>query len=63
MHGTYDGTTPRYDLNYDGVVDIYDLLIIGFHISEITILPYNYDVNADGIVDIFDLTQVSNSII
>ena len=53
-----------YDINNDGIVNIYDLFRVSKHFGENTTIPYPaYDVNADGKVDISDLILVANNII
>jgi len=51
---------PRWDVNEDGVVNIWDLTKIAAHYGEITEEPYpRWDVNEDGVVNIWDLTKVA----
>lgn len=48
------------DINQDGVVDIYDLVIIAIDFGKI-VPPCNpvADVNGDGAIDIFDIALVA----
>jgi len=57
---TVNNTIPRWDVNEDGVVDIFDLVEVGQHFNEsFASPPYpRYDVNQDGVVDIGDVTLV-----
>jgi len=57
---TVHNTIPRWDVNEDSVVDIFDLVEVGQHFNEsFASLPYpRYDVNQDGVVDIGDVTLV-----
>ncbi|KPQ40895.1 MAG: Dockerin type I repeat protein, partial [Candidatus Methanoperedens nitroreducens] len=53
-----------YDINNDGIVNIYDLFRVSKHFGENTTIPYPaYDVNEDGKVDISDLILVGSNII
>ncbi|MBI1922757.1 T9SS type A sorting domain-containing protein [Candidatus Poribacteria bacterium] len=51
-----------YDINGDGVVDVFDLSIVAKYFGQkITIdLGFNPDVNNDGVVDILDFTTVGS---
>lgn len=52
-----------YDVNNDGIVNIYDLSIVSQHFDENTTVPYPaYDVNADGKVNFSDLILVGMNI-
>jgi len=51
---------PRWDVNEDGIVNIWDLTKVAAHYGEETEPPYpRWDVNEDGIVNIWDLTKVA----
>ena len=51
---------PRWDINGDRVVDIFDLVLCSQHFGETYEADSpQWDVNADGQVDIFDLVLVS----
>lgn len=52
---------PAWDVNQDGVVDILDLVIVGYRFGGTITTPTipNPDVNGDGKVDIADLTLVA----
>ncbi len=50
---------PRYDVIESGIVDIYDLTLVGQHYNEVISYPYpRYDVNMNGLVNIEDITIV-----
>ena len=54
---TVNNVYPRYDVDENGVVDIWDLAIIGQYFHETVNAPYpRYDVTNDGVVDILDIT-------
>jgi Ca2+-binding EF-hand superfamily protein len=49
----------KYDVNKDGVVNIYDLIIIGNNPDQSVPLPYpDYDVDENGKVDLNDFSEV-----
>jgi len=51
---------PCWDVNKDGRVDIFDLVLVGQHFGEDVTIPLdpNPDANDDGKVDVFDLVLV-----
>ena len=51
-------TSPRWDANKDGVVDILDLVLVGRYFSEQPPSNENADVNLDGKVDALDIDLV-----
>ncbi|MCG2735974.1 MAG: hypothetical protein L6282_06220 [Candidatus Methanoperedenaceae archaeon] len=51
--------TSNYDVNNDGVVDIYDLILVGNNPDQSIPLPYpDYDVDGNGKVDLNDYLDV-----
>ena len=51
---------PRWDVDADGDVDIWDLMKVAAHYGETIEAPYpRWDVDADGDVDIWDLMKVA----
>ena len=56
---SFEVTIPSpYDLNKDGKVNIFDLVLVGNHFGE---SGPEGDINGDGIVNIFDLVIVGNN--
>jgi len=57
-----DALPESGDLNYDGIVNILDIILI---INMILDSSYNHsaDINHDGIVDILDIVQIVNYIL
>ena len=51
-------TPYREDLNFDGVVNILDLLIVANALGD----PRGPDLNSDGVVNILDLVVVANAL-
>ena len=51
-------STPAWDVNKDGVVNILDLTLVASHFGETG--DINADVNGDGVVNILDLTLVAS---
>lgn len=52
-------TCPDWDLNCDGIIDIFDVAIIGMHWDETGIAGWiPEDLNPDGVIDIFDVAVV-----
>jgi hypothetical protein len=53
-------TTTPWDLNWDGVVDILDVVMVATHFGERIVQPMmqNPDVDGNGVVDILDLVKV-----
>jgi hypothetical protein len=53
-----------WDINEDGIVDIFDITLIAQHYGEIyTKKPYpRWDVNQDGVINITDLDLVGSYI-
>ena len=51
---------PPWDVNQDGRVDVFDLVIVGQYFGQTITTPpeHNPDVNRDGKVDVFDLVLV-----
>ena len=60
------GTPPqhsRYDVNQDGLINIYDLVLVASEMSNYLATPnqqHRADVNSDGDIDILDLILVAN---
>ena len=57
-----DSSAQNADVNGDGVVNIFDLVLVGSHFGERVDAAEmsNIDVNSDGIVDVRDLVIVAN---
>jgi hypothetical protein len=52
----YINVYPRYDVNEDHIVNMFDFVLIGQHFSEVVAAPYpRYDVSMDGVVNIIDI--------
>jgi hypothetical protein len=49
---------PRWDTNQDGVVNVFDLVLIGQHFGESPPTDPRADVNQDGVINIFDFVLV-----
>jgi hypothetical protein len=58
---TCSATTEAWDVNGDGVIDVFDLIRVGNHFGE-TGTPgwIPEDVNSDGVIDVFDMIVVGN---
>ena len=54
--------TPREDLNFDGVVNILDLVIVANAFGSSTDSDLKFDFNFDGVVNILDLVIVTNAL-
>ena len=50
------------DINYDGIVNIYDVIIMVGCVLEDQCQTY-YDINLDGAVNIYDIIQLVNIIL
>ena len=57
-----DSSAQNADVNGDGVVNIFDSVLVGSHFGERVDAAEmsNIDVNSDGIVDVRDLVIVAN---
>ena len=51
---------PPWDVNEDGIVDIFDLVAVGGQFGQPVLTNPRADVNGDGVVDILDFVLVSN---
>ena len=54
--------SPREDLNFDGVVNILDLVIVANAFGSSTDSDLKFDLNFDGVVNILDLVIVANAL-
>ncbi|MDE0088721.1 MAG: dockerin type I domain-containing protein, partial [Candidatus Poribacteria bacterium] len=54
--------TPREDLNFDGVVNILDLVIVVNAFGNSIDSDLKFDLNFDGVVNILDLVIVANAL-
>ena len=59
---TVEDPARPWDVNRDGVVDIFDLRMVAQFFGEriTTVLDNNPDINGDGIVDLFDIASVGS---
>ncbi len=58
-----DFTGPAEDVNKDGEINIFDLVLVSKNLGEpLTLENIRADVNGDGVVNILDITAVANSI-
>lgn len=55
------GTTLPWDINKDGEIDIFDMLLVANHLGETGEPDWIVeDFNSDGVIDIFDMLLVAN---
>ncbi len=54
--------TPREDLNFDGVVNILDLVIVANAFGNSIDSDLKFDLNFDGVVNILDLVIIANAL-
>jgi hypothetical protein len=59
LHATITAPeTPTWDVNGDGFVNIFDIVLVGQHFGQSSPEDVSVDVNRDGVVNIFDLVLV-----
>jgi hypothetical protein len=54
-------STPAWDVNGDGIIDVFDMILVGNHFGETGSAGWiPEDVNADGVIDVFDMIVIGN---